>query len=384
MPKQSSKAASHFDTLFGVQQGEQLASGFKLISREKIERAAQPRQSFPAAEIGELADSIAVLRERGEGIAGTGILQPLLVTQNETGYRLIAGERRYRASEQAGVEQLPVIVVAAHENGNLLAQLVENLQRRDLPPLEEAQGIAQLMAEQNVSLRETARLLGKGKGYIENRVNLLKMKPDVQEMVSVQTDTLLHARDIEAITDAKLRSALIHAVLEEGISRAELRRRIESGRTENNQVDNQQPQPQPDQGEQNKDQKSDATQTSHSAPLSVRTDSDRSDNSSADGSSTGGSSAKHDSVTLPRGKDTNKDADNVPQDAGATSDDNTTTSDPLLSALRPAVAFAAEFGRQVQTVKLTCKYRQAVIRELDLLRHEIALIEMKLDSENSE
>lgn len=226
MPKRTSKASSHFDALFGARQGEQLTSGLKLIPRDKIERGEQPRQTFPAQEISELAMSLAELRQRGEGIEGTGFLQPILVTEQADGYRLIAGERRYRASGEAGIELLPAVVVTMSRSNLLLAQLVENLQRRDLPPLEEARGMSSLMKEQKLSLRETARVLGKGKGYVENRLNLLKMGADIQEMVSVQTDTLLHARDIDSVLDPQLRQELIRAVLQDGLSRAELRRRI--------------------------------------------------------------------------------------------------------------------------------------------------------------
>lgn len=226
MPKRTSKASSHFDVLFGARQGEQLTSGLKLIPRDKIKRGEQPRRTFPATEISELAASLAELRQRGEGIEGTGFLQPLLVTEQPDGYQLIAGERRYRASGEMGIELLPAVVVALSNRSILLAQLVENLQRRDLPPLEEARGLQSLMSQQNLSLREAARVLGKGKGYVENRLNLLKMGADVQEMVSVQTDTLLHARDIDAVSDPDLRQRLIHAVLHEGVSRADLRQRI--------------------------------------------------------------------------------------------------------------------------------------------------------------
>jgi ParB family chromosome partitioning protein len=226
MPKRTSKASSHFSTLFGARQGEQLSSGLKLIPLSKIQQQNQPRQTFPPHEISELAASLNELRQRGEGIEGTGFLQPILVTEHEDGYRIVAGERRFRASAEAGIELLPAVVVSMSSSNVLLAQLVENLQRRDLPPLEEARGMHLLMTKQHLSLRETARVLGKGKGYVENRINLLKMGADVQEMVSVQTDTLLHARDIDAIEDTKLRQELIHEVLQNGLSRADLRHLI--------------------------------------------------------------------------------------------------------------------------------------------------------------
>ena len=400
MPKKPSKAASHFDTLFGVQQGEQLAGGFKLIARDKIERGLQPRRSFPATEISELAASISALHARGEGIEGTGILQPLLAIAKDDGYRLIAGERRYRASEQAGVEQLPVIVMAANDSGILLAQLVENLQRRDLPPLEEAHGIAQLMDEQELSLREAARMLGKGKGYIENRVNLLKMRPDVQEMVSVQTDTLLHARDIEAVLDPALRSSLIRAVLEDGISRTELRRQIEANqqsRQQQDQLGDQQQNNSTDSetGESTGGNTSPTESGSAETELSVRTDSSDSTESSpssqhppSDSSPGGDTQSSH---TQDRGTQSSHTENNDTQNSDIQSDvitvnqafvnqALTSSTDPLIAALRPAVALATEFGRQIETQKMTRNYRQQIVKELESLRHEIAMIERKLEN----
>lgn len=332
------------------------------------------------------------MRERGEGIAGTGILQPLLVTQNDNGYRLIAGERRYRASAQAGVEQLPVIVVAAHENGNLLAQLVENLQRRDLPPLEEARGIAQLMAEQNVSLREVARLLGKGKGYIENRINLLKMGADVQEMVSVQTDTLLHARDIDAVSDPALRAKLIRAVLEDSLSRSALRATIDKSRKQDQNGADDKPADDKALGQagtdnNGTDNKGENTQDASRAEVSVQTDSTPASVASLPPSSSGEESqpthkpsdhmsSGHSSSSQPSSSHSNGDS---ARGISTLSSDISPADDPLHSALRPAVAFVAAFGRQTQKLSMTPDYRQAVARELELLKEEIARIEKLLD-----
>lgn len=230
MSKRSSKADSHFEALFGARTGESLTNSLKLVPAEHIQRAAQARKSFPQQELDELAHSIADLRSRADGIEGTGILQPLLVAENPYGhefpYRLIAGERRYRAGAIVGLETLPCLVVEMDEDSIAVAQLVENLQRQNLAPLEEARAIESLMASQKLSIRDGAKLLGKGKGYVENRLALLKMGADVQAMVETRADSLLHAREIDSIQDAALRTELIDAVLHESLSRAMLRDRI--------------------------------------------------------------------------------------------------------------------------------------------------------------
>lgn len=236
MSKRSSKADSHFEALFGARTGESITNSFKLIPAHLIERVAQARKSFPSTELDELAQSITDLRSRGEGVEGTGILQPLLVADNpsnaESPYRLIAGERRYRAAAIVGLESVPCLVVQMDEQSIVVAQLVENLQRQNLAPLEEAHAIEEMMALHKLSIRDTAKLLGKGKGYIENRLALLKMGEDVQNMVQTRPDTLLHAREIDGLTDLLLRQELIEAVLNDGLSRAMLRHRIGSQDTD--------------------------------------------------------------------------------------------------------------------------------------------------------
>jgi ParB/RepB/Spo0J family partition protein len=236
MSKRSSNADSHFEALFGARTGESLTNSLKLVPAGHIQRAAQARKSFPQQELDELAHSIEDLRSRAEGVEGTGILQPLLVAENPYGhefpYRLIAGERRYRAAGIVGLDTLPCLVVEMDEDSIAVAQLVENLQRQNLAPLEEARAIEALMASQKLSIRDSARLLGKGKGYIENRLALLKMGADVQAMVETRADSLLHAREIDSITDAALRAELIDAVLHESLSRAMLRDRIGAGAPE--------------------------------------------------------------------------------------------------------------------------------------------------------
>ena len=225
------QAASAVNTLFGVSQGEQVASGLKLIKHDQIEVKAQPRTTFSAAEVSELASSIVQLRERNEGIEGTGILQPLLVRalaspNGSARYHLVAGERRYRASQEANLPFVPCLVVTMNDDAVLLAQLIENLQRQDLAPLEEAQAFQELQQEQSLSLREIAKAMGKTLGYVTNRLGLLKMGSDVQKMVFLRKNTLMHAQHIDAVADPAFRQKLIHSVVEEGASIKEVQRRI--------------------------------------------------------------------------------------------------------------------------------------------------------------
>jgi ParB-like chromosome segregation protein Spo0J len=104
--------------------------------------------------------------------------------------------------------------------------LIENVQRAALQPLEEGRALRKLMDEAKLSIREAARWLGKDKSYVENRLRLLNMGPDVHEMLNARPDTIAHARLIDAVTDPDLRADLIRAVVEDGIGEREIRRRI--------------------------------------------------------------------------------------------------------------------------------------------------------------
>ena len=238
-------AQNALSKLFGVSAGEVAATGFKLLAPSQIETGPQPRTVFEQKEIQELAQSIAGLRDAGGGIEKTGILQPLLVralagnasnSANGAQYRLISGERRLRAAQTLGISHVPVIVQDGaqihEENGTLwAAQIVENLQRRDLPPLDEAHALSHLLDQRKLSIREAAALLGKPKSYLSDRLALLKMGEDVQQMLSDRSDTLLHARLIDAIANAALRQQLIELTLA-GAGRREIERIIEAQRSE--------------------------------------------------------------------------------------------------------------------------------------------------------
>ena len=139
---------------------------------------AQPRLSYEEDSLVELADSI---REHG-------VLQPILVRPVGSQFELIAGERRWRASRMAQRDSIPAIVVEFDDETALEVSIIENLQREDVSPLEEA-AMFRKMTDLGYSLRQLAQKIGKDKGYVENRIRLAEAPPEIRELVSLRKDT---------------------------------------------------------------------------------------------------------------------------------------------------------------------------------------------------
>jgi ParB family chromosome partitioning protein len=229
--RSSNQSNRNIGTLFGTAQGSRQASSLFLVDRDRIQVGAQPRQEFAPEDLESLANSIRELRAKGEGVEGTGILQPLLVTALPDGrFQLIAGERRWRASGIAGLPQVPVVVGRVAAPDVLITQLIENLQRADLSPLEEAQAVSRISAARGLSVRDLAKELGKNRGWVENRLKLLKVGEDVRAMLQARPDSIPHAFEIDNVTQAKLREQLIALVLD-GVSVARVRQRIDESRS---------------------------------------------------------------------------------------------------------------------------------------------------------
>lgn len=174
---------------------------------------AQPRQVFKEDALTELADSI---RQHG-------ILQPLSVRRSGTGYELIAGERRLRAAQMAGLSEIPCIVMNMDEQESTLAAMVENLQRQDLDFVEEAMGIARMMDLCNMSQDQAARHLGKSQSAIANKLRLLRHSPQVLEALRQSGLTERHARALLKLSDEgeKMRAIAVIARLGMSVARAE-------------------------------------------------------------------------------------------------------------------------------------------------------------------
>lgn len=173
----------------------------------------QPRSRFDPAELAELADSI---REHG-------ILQPLSVRRVGNAYELIAGERRLRAAQMAGLTEIPCILMNMTDEESGLAAMVENLQRRDLDYIEVACGISRLMREWSMSQEQIARLLGKSQSSVANKLRLLKHSPPVLEALREAKLTERHARALLKLPSEpqKLAAIAVIARQEMSVARAE-------------------------------------------------------------------------------------------------------------------------------------------------------------------
>jgi len=174
---------------------------------------AQPRLSYEEDSLAELADSI----------RAHGVLQPILVRPAGSQFELIAGERRWRAARMAGLNAVPAIVLDFDEETALEVSIIENLQREDVSPLEEA-GMYRKMLALGYSVRQLAAKIGKDKGYVENRLRLADAPPEIRELVSVRKDTISHAYELMKVTDEKTRRKLAKRVADGELTLAKLRR----------------------------------------------------------------------------------------------------------------------------------------------------------------
>ncbi len=179
---------------------------------------SQPRQHFDEDALQDLAASI---REHG-------VLQPVLVRPRADGdYQIIAGERRWRASKIAGLRLIPVIVEHIDDEAALEIAIIENLQREDISPLEEAEMFERMTRDHGYSLRKLATKLGKDKGYLENRLRLADAPPEIRELVAVRRDTLSHAYELMKVDDPRKRRRLAKQVASGELSLVKLKQRIE-------------------------------------------------------------------------------------------------------------------------------------------------------------
>ncbi len=171
---------------------------------------SQPRTEFSEQEIAELSESIRAL----------GVLQPILVRSNAdgVGYQIIAGERRYRAATRAGLSQVPVLVKNLSDRETLEVAIVENVQRQDLNPIEEAKGYQRLMDEFSLTTQEVAERVGKDRATVSNLTRILKLPPVVQEMVRDGRISVGHAKAILTVKEPVAQISLANKVISESLS----------------------------------------------------------------------------------------------------------------------------------------------------------------------
>ena len=170
--------------------------------------AQQPRKTFDPEKIRELADS---LREHG-------IIQPLVVRRSGEVYEIVAGERRWRAAREAELGKVPCIIRDFTDEENMLVAIIENMQREDLNPIEEAEGLSEMMKTYGMTQQQVSKSVGKSRPYIANSLRLLKLPEDIQAYVSEGKMTAGHARALITVEDEKLRKTLCEKILEDTLT----------------------------------------------------------------------------------------------------------------------------------------------------------------------
>ena len=185
-------------------------SPYRLLPIHKVEpNRNQPRQDFDEEELNELAESITL----------HGIIQPLTVRELANGYfQIIAGERRWRAARIAGLDEVPVVIVEADDRKVMELALIENLQRQDLNPMEEAMGYQSLMNEYGMTQEEAAARVGKSRPAVANALRLLNLCPEVMEKVRSGELTAGHARAVLVLKDAKKQQQAAQKIIALGLS----------------------------------------------------------------------------------------------------------------------------------------------------------------------
>lgn len=198
------------NALFGESVLENELNGALTVPLEKVEpRSEQPRKAFDEDGLQELADSI----ER------FGMIQPITVRKLSGGYyQIIAGERRWRAARLAGLNEVPVRVISADDRRAMELALVENLQREDLNPIEEAAGYKTLMDEYGMTQEEASQSVGKSRPSVANALRLLSLAPSVLSMVERGDISAGHARALLAIHIEAIQAETARKVFEEGLS----------------------------------------------------------------------------------------------------------------------------------------------------------------------
>ncbi len=209
MAKEKKGLGTGLGVLFGEDRFEQEEELQNLPIGKVEPRRDQPRAVFDEQALQELADSIAQY----------GLIQPITVRKLDSGYyQIIAGERRWRAARLAGLTEVPVRVLEADDRRTAELALVENLQREDLNPIEEARGFRALMTEYGLTQEDAARSVGKSRPAVANAMRLLSLTPEVLELVEKGTLSAGHARALVPVLDPKLQLAAAREVAEKGLS----------------------------------------------------------------------------------------------------------------------------------------------------------------------
>jgi len=197
------------DKVGNVETTEEIKKDEFMVNINKVEpNKEQPRKNFDEDALLELSESIKQF----------GILQPLIVQDKNTYYEIIAGERRWRAAKLAGIKEIPIIVKSLTPQEMVEISLIENIQREDLNPIEEAIAYKRLLTEFNLKQDEVAERVSKSRTTVTNSMRLLKLNEKVQQMVVDEMLTTGHARALLAIEDQELQFTAAQKIFDEKLS----------------------------------------------------------------------------------------------------------------------------------------------------------------------
>ena len=168
----------------------------------------QPRKVFDEEKLEELAASI----------EAHGLIQPVVLRKSENGYEIVAGERRWRAARKTGIRKLPCIIRELTDEENMLLAIIENMQREDLNPIEEAEGISQMIDTYGLTQEQVSKSVGKSRPYITNSLRLLKLIPEVRELLADGSISTGHAKALVSVIDEERQLSIAKKVVREGLS----------------------------------------------------------------------------------------------------------------------------------------------------------------------
>jgi len=178
----------------------------------------QPRKNFDKEKMEELKDSI----------KKHGIIQPIVVRKMANGYEIVAGERRLKAAKEIGLEKIPAIIKSINNEKSLEIALVENLQREDLNPVEQANAFKRLVDEFNLTQQELAEATGKSRALVTNTIRLLKLNPEIQKNISEGKISFGHAKLLLSIEDEEVQRAVCDRIIASGLSVRDTERLIKN------------------------------------------------------------------------------------------------------------------------------------------------------------
>lgn len=178
----------------------------------------QPRKVFDKEAIEELKNSI----------LEHGILQPIIVRKSIKGYEIVVGERRYRAAKEAKLEKVPVVIRELTEQQMMELAVLENLQREDLSPIEEASAYQLLMEKLSITQEQLAKRLGKSRPHIANHIRLLSLPPKIQELISDGKISMGHGRALLGLRQKEKIALLVEKILKEGLNVRQLEQLIQN------------------------------------------------------------------------------------------------------------------------------------------------------------